>query len=147
MMTRILLVDDQVRVRQGLRMRLALEDDLRVVGEAGDGDEALRLAQVLRPDVVVLDVELSGRDGIAIAQQLAEVVPCCATVILSLHEDSETRQRAAAAGVAGFVAKGDAPEALIAALRAGDPSPRPETLRQKSETHPPKGCLCNPPQD
>jgi len=146
-MTRILLVDDQERIRQGLRMRLALEEDLQVIGEARSGDEAIRLAQALQPDVVVLDVEIPGGDGIAVARQLAQMAPCCPAVILSLHEDRETRRRAAAAGVVGFVVKGHAPEELLAVLRAVGSSASPQSLRQKSEAHPSNGCTPNPSEE
>jgi len=78
-MIRVLLVDDQTAIRRGLRMRLALEDDLIVVGEAADGPAALALAPELQPDVVLLDVQMPGMDGIDTAHALRTVVKAAAT--------------------------------------------------------------------
>ena len=117
-MITILLVDDDACIRCGLRMRLALEPDLQIVGEAGDGLEAIKLAKSLQPDVVVLDVEMPHMGGIAVAGKLRLVAPHTATVILSLYGDEANRQRARNAGAAAFIAKqGDLKE-LVAAIRA-----------------------------
>lgn len=116
-MIRVMLVDDQPAVRQGLRMRLALESDLTVVGEAGDGAAALTLAEEQRPDLVVMDLEMPVMDGITATEELRRRAPGSAVVILSIHEDSQMRARAEAAGAAAFVAKHEGPEALIEALR------------------------------
>ena len=116
-MIRLVLVDDQPHVRQGLRMRLALEPDVAVVGEAADGAEAVRLAEAEHPDVVVMDVVMPGMDGIAATEALRALLPCCAVVIHSLHDDSRTQARAWAAGAAAFVAKRGAADSLLAAIR------------------------------
>jgi DNA-binding NarL/FixJ family response regulator len=117
-MIRILLVDDQQNIRRGLRMRLGLEPDLTVVGEAGDGEAALRLARLVAPDVVVMDVEMPGVDGIAATEMLLRAEPRCAVVVLTLHDDAVTRERAAAAGACGFVSKTRIDDCLLSAIRA-----------------------------
>ncbi len=114
---RVLLVDDQPAVRQGLRIRLVLEPDVEVVGEAGDGAEAISLAQSLRPDVILMDVRMPGMDGISTARTLRAVAPESAVVILSFYDDARTRARAEEAGVTAFVAKHKVEETLLAAIR------------------------------
>src|SRR5215469_12636748 len=116
-MIRVLLVDDQQAVRRGLGLRLHLEPDMQVVGEAGSGQEALRLAQALAPDVVLLDVEMPGMDGIETTAALRAMVPPSAVVMLSIHDDVQTRARAEAAGAVAFVAKGGTTDQLIATIR------------------------------
>ena len=113
----VLLVDDQPAVREGLRMRLTLESDLTVVGEAGSGEEALRLARALRPDVVLMDVRMAGMDGIEATAALRTVAPESSIVILSLYDDARTRAQAKEAGAAAFVAKHRKKEELLAAVR------------------------------
>ncbi|HLV97482.1 MAG TPA: response regulator transcription factor [Ktedonobacterales bacterium] len=116
-MIRVLLVDDQPAVRRGLRLRLHLEPDMQVVGEAGSGKEALPLAQTLAPDVVLMDVELPEMDGIEATATMRTVVPLSAVVMLSIHDDGQTRARAQAAGAVAFVAKGSTTDQLIATIR------------------------------
>jgi len=96
-------------------MRLALEPDLEVVGEADNADGAISLTRALLPDVVLMDVEMPG--GIALAETLRTVGPLSAVVILTLRDDAETRERARGAGAAAFVAKHQTEEALLAAIR------------------------------
>src|SRR5256714_4329238 len=93
-MIRLLLVDDQPVVRRGLCLRFQLEPDMQVVGEASTGREALTLAQTLSPDVVLMDIEMPGMDGIEATAALRRVVPQSAVVILSIHTDRQTRVRA-----------------------------------------------------
>ncbi|MCE7985015.1 MAG: DNA-binding response regulator [Caldilinea sp. CFX5] len=118
---RLLLIDDQAAVREGLRLRLSLEPDLRVVGEASDGAEALALAVALQPDIALVDVNMLGPahapNGIALTTALRQVAPPCAVIILSLYDDAATRQRAQAAGAAAFVAKQAGIVVLLAAIR------------------------------
>ena len=117
LMIRVLLVDDQSVVRRGLRARLQLEPDIQVVGEASAGGEALSLAQTLLPDVVLMDVAMPEMDGIETTVALRKVVPQSAIVILSIHDDAQTRERAQTAGAVAFVEKRGATEALLAAIR------------------------------
>ena len=116
-MIKVLLVDDQPSVRQGLKMRLALEPDLAVMGEADNGAEALELAQTLSPDVVVMDVEMPEMDGITATEWLHEMSPHVTVVMLSVHGDAVTRARARAAGAAAFVEKQGSVETLLAEIR------------------------------
>ena len=117
MVIKILLVDDQPAVRDGLRMRLELEPDLTIVGEACDGLEAVALAQTLVPDVVVMDVEMPGLDGIGATRQLRARTPSMAIVILSIHCDVATRERAREAGATTFVEKRAEIDVLLAEIR------------------------------
>ncbi len=116
-MINVLIVDDQPQVRRGLRMRLALESDLRVIGEAGDGQTAVCKALELHPCVVVMDVVMPILDGIAATRMLHEKAPGIAVVVLSLHDDAQTRARSLAAGAAAFVEKRSGVGALIEAIR------------------------------
>ena len=114
---RLLVVDDEARVRQGLRMRLALEPDLEVVGEAADSETALHLALLLRPDVVVIDLLMPGMDGLQAIRLLRTTLPASRVLAFSIRDELSTRRETAAAGAAAFVAKQDGPEHLLAAIR------------------------------
>lgn len=111
---RLLLVDHRPSVQRGLKMRLAMEEDLEVVGEAAEATGAIPLARNLRPDVILMDVEMS---GVAAARRLRAVAPQSAVVIFTLHDDAATRQQARAAGAAAFVAKHRTEEVLLEAIR------------------------------
>src|ERR1700745_2620420 len=104
-MIRLLLVDDQPAVRRGLEMRLVLEPDIQVVGEAGTGKEALALVQALSPDVVLMDVEMPEMNGIETTIDLRAAASQSAVVILSIHDDQSMRTQATAAGAVAFVEK------------------------------------------
>jgi DNA-binding NarL/FixJ family response regulator len=116
-MVRVLLVDDEPAVRRGLRARLQLETDIQVVGEASTGREALAVAQTLMPDVVLMDVEMPEMDGIEATAALRTVVPHSAVVMLSMHDDAQTRGRSLAAGAVAFVEKRGVTESLLSAIR------------------------------
>ena len=126
---RLLVVDDRPTVRRGLRIWLALEPDLEVVGETSDGSEVISLTQALRPDVVLMDVEMPGMDGISATAALRQVVPLSAVVILTLYDDAATRTRAQEAGAAAFVAKHRMEETLLAEIR------RVEMAHEKQRRH------------
>jgi DNA-binding NarL/FixJ family response regulator len=114
---RVMLVDDEPKVLRGLRMRLGLEADIGVVGEAADGETAVDLAALLSPDVVLMDVNLPVVDGITATRKLAARVPHAAVVMLSLHDDRETIERALAAGAVAFVGKQQMDGDLLGAIR------------------------------
>ena len=88
-MIRVLLADDQTLIRQGLRTLLELEADMRVVGSASNGREALDLIQRVRPDVVLMDVRMPEMDGVAATRALAEHHPDVAVIILTTFDDDE----------------------------------------------------------
>jgi DNA-binding NarL/FixJ family response regulator len=116
-MIRLLLVDDQPAVRRGLRMRLALEADFLIAGEAENGMSALALISELRPDVVLMDAQMPRMDGIIATVALRAAFPETAVVILSLHDDEATRKQAAIAGAAAFLSKHTTDTALVDVLR------------------------------
>lgn len=123
-MIRVLLVDDQRSVRQGLQLRLGLEPDLAVVGETGSAEEALALAQALLPDVIVVDVQMRGTDGMDSLKRLQEVAPAAAMIVLTLQGDGDTRTRAQTAGAHAFVEKQGGAEGLLETIRGlGSRSP------------------------
>jgi DNA-binding NarL/FixJ family response regulator len=120
---KLLVVDDVPSVRRGLRMRLSLESDLQVVGEAASGEEALAVVRSLQPDVILMDIEMPGLDGLVTTAAMKTVAPNSAVVTLSLHDDVASREKALAAGATAFVGKQAAEEALLTAIRGAAPSP------------------------
>lgn len=117
-MIRVLLVDDHPVVRAGLRFALDTCEDLCVVGEAADGEEALWLAEALRPEVVLLDCRLPGMDGVAVAQALRERCPEARVVALSAYEGDGLVWGMLEAGAVGYVLKDEPLERILAAVRA-----------------------------
>lgn len=135
-MIKILLADDQSNVRRGLRMRLDLEPGVDIVGEAHDGASAIALARALSPDVILMDVEMPGMDGITATETLHREAPNCCVVLLTIHDDARTRARAASAGCAAFISKTRIDTNLMDAIRQasthaatppGLPDPPPAT--------------------
>ena len=117
MKIRVLLADDHDVVRYGLRALVELSG-MTVVAEAGDGREALRLAEELAPDVAVMDVTMPGLNGIEATAVMRERCPGTRIVILSMHSDSEHVHRAFAAGASAYLLKGSASEEIVEATRA-----------------------------
>jgi DNA-binding NarL/FixJ family response regulator len=116
-MIKLLLVDDQPIIRQGLRMRLLMEPDIEVIGEASSGEQALMLVKSLAPDIVLMDVEMPTMDGISTTAALRDTQSQSAVVMLSIHDDLHTREQAQAAGAVAFVEKRGAAETLLATIR------------------------------
>jgi len=114
---RLLLVDDEVRVRQGLRMCMAGEPDLEVIGEAEGGEAAVELVRALHPDVVVMDVRMRGLDGISATQEIRWQSPLTRVVVLSMQDDALTRTAARDAGAAAFVGKEEGIGRLLDVIR------------------------------
>lgn len=114
---KVLLVDDQETVLKGLKMRLALEEDLQVIGEAKDGLAALREASRSNPDIVVMDVEMPDMDGITAARALREIAPEVVVIMLSIYDDPNLRAQAQAAGAFSYVEKRDGAINLIREIR------------------------------
>jgi DNA-binding NarL/FixJ family response regulator len=136
-MITILLVDDQPAVRQGLRMRLAIEPDVAIVGEAGDAATALNLLSTLGPDVVVMDIEMPGMNGITATAAMRAISPHTAVVVLTMHDDAGNRRAAFSAGAAAFVGKHAASDALPAAIRQAAASyTRAECIERRVGEHP-----------
>ena len=118
MAIRVLLADDHTLVRAGIRGLLQGLADVEVVGEAGDGHEALRLAESLHPDVALLDVGMPGLNGLEVAGRLATQDAPIRVVILSMHTSEEYVLRALRAGCAGYLVKDSAVAELEIAIRA-----------------------------
>jgi DNA-binding NarL/FixJ family response regulator len=115
----VLIVDDQALVRAGFRMILEIEPDLRVVGEAANGEQAVLRALELQPDVVLMDVRMPGVDGIAATRQLMADGSCRARVVmLTTFDMDEYVYEALHAGASGFLLKDVQPELLVAGIRA-----------------------------
>jgi len=115
---RVVIVDDQPLVRAGLRMILEVETDIEIVGEAGDGDEAVRVARTSAPDVVLMDVRMPRRDGIAATRLLVEGrADAPRVLILTTFDLDEYVYEALRAGASGFVLKDLSPEQLVDAIR------------------------------
>jgi DNA-binding NarL/FixJ family response regulator len=115
--TTVLLVDDQQLVRSGFSLILSVEDDLEVVGEAADGAEAVRRAAVLRPDVVLMDVQMPVLDGIEATRRIVEH-DLSKVVILTTFDRDDYVFAGLAAGASGFLLKNAEPEQLVDAVRA-----------------------------
>ncbi|NGN65344.1 response regulator transcription factor [Streptomyces sp. A7024] len=116
-MIKVLLADDEHLIRGALAALLALEDDIGVVAEAGSGDEALAMARAHRPDVAVLDLQMPGPDGIAVAARLRADVPECTPMIVTSHARAGALKQALAAGVRGFVPKTVSAQRLAEIIR------------------------------
>jgi DNA-binding NarL/FixJ family response regulator len=134
---RVLLADDQALVRAGFRMILEAQPDIAVVGEAADGDAAVRLAQRLRPDVVLMDVRMPGCDGLEATRRLmaADGTPP-RIVILTTFDLDEYVYAAIRSGACGFLLKDVTPEQLVAAVRSvavGDALLAPSITRRLVE--------------
>ena len=118
MSIRLLIADDQRLFRQSLRIVLEHETDLKVIGEAGDGQEAYEQAKALRPDVVLMDVEMPKLDGIAATRILVKALVGLKVLILSSYADDERVLQGIQAGAVGYIVKDATPEEFVKIIRA-----------------------------
>jgi two-component system response regulator DesR len=114
---RVLLAENEVMFRTAIRRLLELEGDLEVVAEVGRGDEVVEAARANGAEVALLDIEMPGKDGIAVAADLRRELPACRALIVTTYGRPGFLQRAMAAGAAGFVSKDASPEYLSDAIR------------------------------
>jgi DNA-binding NarL/FixJ family response regulator len=131
--TSIVLVDDQELLRMGFRMVLDAQPDLELVGEAGDGEEALDVVERLQPDVVLMDVRMPGMDGVETTRRLVERGGRSRVIILTTFDLDEYAYAALRAGASGFLLKDAQPADLVSAIRAvasGDSVVAPSTTRR-----------------
>ncbi|GAA4560774.1 response regulator transcription factor [Planotetraspora kaengkrachanensis] len=132
-MTRILIADDEALVRGGLRMILSARPDIDVVAEAVDGQEAVRLTALHRPDVVLMDIHMPGLDGVAATEHILADHPGCRVVMLTTFDLDEYVYRSMRAGACGFLLKTTPPKELASAVHAaarGDALLSPEITRR-----------------
>jgi DNA-binding NarL/FixJ family response regulator len=115
---RLLLADDHAVVRSGLRLLLESQPDMAIVGEAENGADAIRRAAELAPDVVLMDVEMPGMNGIEATRRIKAETPATAVLALTMYEDDQYFFEMLRAGAAGYVPKRAAPDELVSAIRA-----------------------------
>ena len=118
METRILLADDHAVLRSGLRLLLDAQTDLKVIGEANNGSEALALAARLQPDLILLDLTMPGLSGMEALPALRKAAPSARVLILTMHDDVGYLRQALQRGASGYVLKKAADSELISAVRA-----------------------------
>jgi two-component system, NarL family, response regulator DesR len=114
--TRVLVVDDISQVRQDLCTVLTLAGDIEIVGEAANGEEAIRQAVALRPDVILMDLDMPVLDGYEATRQIRACGPACRIVVLSVHGDAVARRKAVQAGIDAFIVKGAPVDSLVQAI-------------------------------
>lgn len=115
--TRVLLADDHPRVRKGMRNILQRIPDIEVVGEAGDGLQAVKMVEKLSPDILLLDMEMPVMDGTEVAARLREMDSPVHILVLSAHDDQQYIQCMLDAGASGYLIKEEVPEFLIDAIK------------------------------
>jgi DNA-binding NarL/FixJ family response regulator len=138
MTVRVLLVDDQALLRSGFRMVLEEQDDIEVVGEAADGDEAVARAAELSPDVVLMDVRMPGSDGIDATRRIVDQLPDVRVLILTTFDLDEYAFTALRFGASGFLLKDVRPAELAGAIRCvaeGDAVVAPSVTRRLLNTY------------
>jgi two-component system response regulator NreC len=117
-MIKLCIVDDHAVVRSGLKMLLDEKEDISVIGEASEGDEAIKIAQQLQPDVVLMDLSMPhGKDGLTATKELKQLLPNIAVLFLTMHDDDEYLFQAIHAGASGYILKSAPHEELLTAIR------------------------------
>jgi DNA-binding NarL/FixJ family response regulator len=130
---RVLLVDDQRLMREGLRTLLELHSDIHVVGEAGDGEQAEQLTAALRPRVVLMDLRMPRVDGVSATERIKRCWPLVQVLVLTTFDDDELVFRSIEAGASGYLLKDVGSDALVEAVRAasrGDAPLQPSVARK-----------------
>src|SRR5258705_13765740 len=113
---KVLVVDDHPVVRKGLQSCLARQDRLKIVGEASDGDEALKKTRELSPDVVLMDISMPGMNGLAVTEGLRKEHPTVKVLVLSVHNNRDYVFRIIQAGAHGLISKEAPPDELLRAI-------------------------------
>ena len=116
-MIRILVVDDHTVLRDGIRSILELESDMRVVGEAVSGDEVVKKVEDCRPDCILMDINLPGKNGIEATSLVKNQYPNCRVLVLTMYEHDEYLMDALRAGADGYLLKDSSSEQVVAAIR------------------------------
>jgi DNA-binding NarL/FixJ family response regulator len=116
-MPKVLIVDDHAFIRRGVQNILQSVPEWEFSGEADNGNEAIRLAEEVRPEVVIMDVSMPGLNGVEAARQIRQRHPSMKILLLTLHESSELATAAFRAGVNGYLLKSDAEQELVRALK------------------------------
>lgn len=142
-MIRVLLVDDQSIVREGIRSMLSLEPDIQVVGEAENGAQAVTQVRRLMPDIVLMDVRMPGMDGLTALARLKQFAPRTSVIMLTLYDNTDYLFQAISSGAAGYILKDASRDELVRAVRiiaeGGAiiaPSLMPELLRRMGQMRP-----------
>jgi len=125
---KVLIVDDHALLREGLVKILSLDNDLEIIGEASRGEEAITLARKLKPDVILMDINMPGLNGIEATKVIKAELPRIGIIALTIHDDEEYIFELVRAGVSGYVLKDIQPERLISAIK--------DVAQGKSVIHP-----------
>ncbi|MFA5779365.1 MAG: response regulator transcription factor [Elusimicrobiota bacterium] len=114
---KVLLADDHQLFRKPLRMLLEMEENIEIVGETDDGADAVKLAKKLKPDVVIMDIQLPSIDGIQATRQIIQALTHTKVIILSMYDDEHNILKAVQAGAKGYVVKSCAPDELVKVIK------------------------------
>lgn len=117
-MIRLLLVDDQTLIRQGLASLLSLEEDFHIAGQAGHGNEAVNMAADLKPDIILMDIRMPVMDGVEATRRIREALPNTKILVLTTFDEDEYIVKAMQAGASGYLLKDAPTEQLAAAIRS-----------------------------
>lgn len=120
MTVEILLVDDQALFREGLRTLLSVQPDFKVIGEATNGEEAIRQAVLLKPGIILMDLRMPVMDGVKATHRLRNILPRCKVIVLTTFDDDEYVFDGLRAGAVGYLLKDVSSEKLFEAIRAAD---------------------------